>query len=485
MAKSQIGNGPQKRNLIKHGSYNNSRFGNQAFDKVKWLQNQMYANGMNGGSVIDNRIDGKWGNQSMTMANNQGWTIGSGGNQLMRGNRIWNWDPNSRSYVEEISYPDQIANWENEDKRAAEDELWYILSDPRQREAQNWINRQQAAGKNVGIADWFIMNEANSHSLENAIRAGQIEGEFVAGLMLSIAGPEALGALSKTAGPLLSKAIQATGRGIGKGLSVANDAIEEGVYQGSRLFTEPSKVMGQARSAASSAASRTRSALTNASNSAKSTAQKVSNSVKQTGAKAVDAVRNAGQRVSNDITSSYKNILRRLNQPRPTTSLNRSTPYSSDQPFEEFISSYPNLKNGGQLGKFQEGGSLGDDPITQLVQAFMQQDPQAIQQIQQIYQAAQQGDEQAIQLLQQIQQRAKEMGTPMAKNGTKLNYIQRLRGKCPEGYELEYFKAGGKVCSKCMKKAAKANKKMENGGSADPGYIKAFKDKCGAKMKKK
>lgn len=46
-------------------------------------------------------------------------------------------------------------------------------------------------------------------------------------------------------------------------------------------------------------------------------------------------------------------------------------------------------------------------------------------------------------------------GTQIAKNGAKLNYIKSLRGKCPEGFELEYFKEGGKVCAKCVAKQEK------------------------------
>jgi hypothetical protein len=74
-------------------------------------------------------------------------------------------------------------------------------------------------------------------------------------------------------------------------------------------------------------------------------------------------------------------------------------------------------------------------------------------------QAAQQGDQQAAQLAEMIMQIANQMqgGAPQsARNGAKLNYIRRLKGECPEGYEMAYFKAGGKVCKKCQKKVEKA-----------------------------
>ena len=38
-----------------------------------------------------------------------------------------------------------------------------------------------------------------------------------------------------------------------------------------------------------------------------------------------------------------------------------------------------------------------------------------------------------------------------ASKGTKLDYIKMLHGQCPEGYEMTYFKLGGKVCKKKMK----------------------------------
>lgn len=59
-----------------------------------------------------------------------------------------------------------------------------------------------------------------------------------------------------------------------------------------------------------------------------------------------------------------------------------------------------------------------------------------------------------------------------AKLGAKLNYIQSLRGTCPEGYEVEKFMAGG--CVKCRKKAAEGTK-----------VVDIFKDKCGGKAKKR
>lgn len=100
--------------------------------------------------------------------------------------------------------------------------------------------------------------------------------------------------------------------------------------------------------------------------------------------------------------------------------------------------------------------------IVALVQAAMQGDQQASQQIQAILDAAKQGDQQALQIAQMIQAVVQQMkGVQSAKNGSKLNYIKYLRGKCPEGYELGYYKQGGHICKKCMKKEVKKESPVE------------------------
>lgn len=96
---------------------------------------------------------------------------------------------------------------------------------------------------------------------------------------------------------------------------------------------------------------------------------------------------------------------------------------------------------------------------------------------------------QFMQLLQQQQVASRKFGGM-------LNYINKLRGNCPEGYEMQFFKRGGQICKKCIQKV-----KMEDGGKTPQNPIDAFrcgrkmkkkacggsveKDKCGSKMKKK
>ena len=83
-------------------------------------------------------------------------------------------------------------------------------------------------------------------------------------------------------------------------------------------------------------------------------------------------------------------------------------------------------------------------------------------------QGLQQAYQEFMQLLQQQQVQA-------AKFGAKLNYIKELRGQCPEGYEISYYKAGGHICKKCIKKQQEEEKTSQN-------PIDQFK--CGRKVKK-
>ena len=107
---------------------------------------------------------------------------------------------------------------------------------------------------------------------------------------------------------------------------------------------------------------------------------------------------------------------------------------------------------------FQEGGAM--DAKQQMQQMFMSYLSQKyntddintlIQKLQST--PGEQGEtkleDEMIEFQQVLQQ---QKGEPqMAKDGTKLNYLKQLRGQCPEGTELKYFKEGGTICSKCVK----------------------------------
>lgn len=159
-------------------------------------------------------------------------------------------------------------------------------------------------------------------------------------------------------------------------------------------------------------------------------------------------------------------------------------------------------KNGGIINKHQQGGTMNQDiqqQIVQLVQAAMQGNKEATQQINQIMAAAKQGDQKATQLAQMIQAVAQQMqgGSVKAALGAKLNYIQKLKGNCPEGTEKIYLKNGGCMCQQKkqsggalpnknnaldkLKKKLKPKTPLKPAKPADPVNIAA----CGGKAKKK
>lgn len=123
--------------------------------------------------------------------------------------------------------------------------------------------------------------------------------------------------------------------------------------------------------------------------------------------------------------------------------------------------------NGGLL-KFQNGGATQD----QVMEAFKQWVTQKLQdgEIQESDLKDQNKLKQLFQLFAKEQQ-----GVQTAMNGAKLNYINQLNGKCPQGTHLSYYRIGGTLCKKCEADA--------HNESSDP--IKAFKQKCGGKVKKK
>jgi hypothetical protein len=67
-----------------------------------------------------------------------------------------------------------------------------------------------------------------------------------------------------------------------------------------------------------------------------------------------------------------------------------------------------------------------------------------------------------------------------ARLGAKLNYIRTIRGGCPEGQQLVYFKQGGRVCKKCVEAAGGAKVKD---GKKEISDFKKKKACGGSKMK--
>ena len=108
-------------------------------------------------------------------------------------------------------------------------------------------------------------------------------------------------------------------------------------------------------------------------------------------------------------------------------------------------------QKGGAMEKinyFQQGGATAPKQdmkaqVVALVQAAMQGDQKATQQVNQIMEAAKAGDQQAMQIAKLMEQVVKELQNQAvsAKWGSKLSYIKSLK-----------YAKGGKTCPACEKK---------------------------------
>lgn len=119
-------------------------------------------------------------------------------------------------------------------------------------------------------------------------------------------------------------------------------------------------------------------------------------------------------------------------------------------------------KRGGVLNKYQQGGQMGNqEELQKAFMAFLVQDAQSqgiqIQTEEDFQSYIQQLGEEGLAAKQQ-EFMQKMQGGQMARLGAKLQYYKSLKGSCPEGQEMVFFKEGGRICKACQ------GKKMEDGG---------------------
>ena len=161
-----------------------------------------------------------------------------------------------------------------------------------------------------------------------------------------------------------------------------------------------------------------------------------------------------------------------------------------DNPIYEKIGNYAEYPYVQQFmwgtNKFKQGGKLDEKQkafVAYLIEISGAKSESELNQY--IQELGEEGlQEQRKQFEQLMTQGTEQIQT--AAKGAKLNYIKVLRGQCPEGFEMNYFKKGGVICSKCIKKAQaqQATPKAEKGTKVVRDF-KAEMDKCGGKMKKK
>lgn len=136
----------------------------------------------------------------------------------------------------------------------------------------------------------------------------------------------------------------------------------------------------------------------------------------------------------------------------------------------------------GHTTKFQQGGTMNNQQeLQKAFVAYLIQDAQSqgfqIQSEQDLQAYAEQLGEDGIkakyqEFMQKIQ------GGVMARLGAKLEYYKKLKGVCPEGEELVYFKQGGRICKACQKaqKGTKVTKKANEVDKFKAGRAQYKKD---------
>lgn len=131
---------------------------------------------------------------------------------------------------------------------------------------------------------------------------------------------------------------------------------------------------------------------------------------------------------------------------------------------------------------FQQGGTMNNQQeLQKAFVAYLIQDAQSqgiqIQSEQDLQAYAEQLGEDGIKAkYQEFMQ--KMQGGVMARLGAKLEYYKKLKGVCPEGEELVYFKQGGRICKACQKaqKGTKVTKKANEVDKFKAGRAQYKKD---------
>lgn len=165
------------------------------------------------------------------------------------------------------------------------------------------------------------------------------------------------------------------------------------------------------------------------------------------------------------------------------------------------------LKTGGTINKYKQGNKMNNEQeLQKAFMAYLIEDAAAqgvqIQSEQDLQAYAQQLGEEGLKAkYQEFMQKMQGQGIKAAL-GTKLNYIRKIKGMCPDGQETYFFKEGGSIksgCKPCMAKAQKGQELKKKGNAIDqfknrPGKKKAKepdqlppvkKEACGGKAKKK
>lgn len=405
-----------------------------AYDKslnsaqARALQRWAYNNGNFNGADQNANIDGKWGEYSARRAQKAGMNIAKDYSSFTNDNGTYVWDPKVGDYVKQneiVITPEKQSNLPKEG---------------------NYHPGQITPG-------WMGAIGVDIHGLSDYERAKR-EGNGVKIDLNNLTDLQARDLYNfLNANPNLNE----------------QDWVrsQENLHRRNMNQIEMASVLGTTATSLASVAGM------GGASGAGSLADKTAKGIQNTGKAAVASGRNFWLNFKPKMATYWNNgkeALRNVINPKSPLPEPASSPllYDTEVLGPDGVAHITGFKVG---GKFQQGGSI-DQQLIQLVQAAQQGNQEAIQQLTQIKQAAEQGDQQALQIMQKIQQIMQQAQS--AKLGSVLNYIKRIKGECPAGQELVYFKKGGSICKQCVAKQS----------AKDDDPVKAFKAKCGGKAKK-
>lgn len=126
---------------------------------------------------------------------------------------------------------------------------------------------------------------------------------------------------------------------------------------------------------------------------------------------------------------------------------------------------------------------MGEQNMQSQARALIQQasqDPKAMEQLKQIMALAA-AIQQEMQAMQQSSQQSNQQPQQKVKAalGTKLDYLNKLKGVCPEGTEKVYLKNGGCMCKQKAAEGTELKKKEQSKNE-----VQKFKAQKGANSKK-
>lgn len=179
------------------------------------------------------------------------------------------------------------------------------------------------------------------------------------------------------------------------------------------------------------------------------------------------------------LTDAERDMFRNFQK---TATFYNQKPFISNEDLNAMKTSINNLAKSIATTKYQQGGQLSQEQqelqyaLIGYVVATKKQ-PKDENEINQLAQQLIQLKQQDPQKYNQLVQLGQQAQAQKAEKGAKLNYIKSLKGQCPDGEELVYFKKGGMIDCGCQKKEKGGEVKQSKKANAIEEFKKGRKSK--------